>query len=173
MQINNLFVFALIFLFTTPWALGSAGLVAVGVINVEAITRNPPAEKAMFIVSYEIAVVNRGSRDLTIPTRGYVNRNSSDKKKTFVVLSWERLRDRSGEFLVSPREEYFFVTLRPGERALLSWRSVEFDLERLSDVDLELKIDERFGARYSCFNGDIPVVSLRAILNGEVLWSKL
>ena len=114
-------------------------------------------ERDAYLARYKVVITNKGKKPLRIPTADFIKGGEAGRNSTKTTLVWDIVVNDDGVATVVPEAVLKPVLLRPNEAVVISWQELVYELSRLDEVQLTLRISEVFGKRYDLWSGEIVV----------------
>jgi hypothetical protein len=114
-------------------------------------------ERDAYLVKYKVIITNKGTKPFRIPTADFAKGGETGPNYTKTTLLWNLDTGDDGVTAVVPEADLKPVVLRPNEAVVIRWQELVYDLSRLGDVKIMLRIDEAFGKRYDLWAGEVVV----------------
>lgn len=114
-------------------------------------------ERGAYLAKYTVVITNRGTKPLRIPTADFTRGGEAGPNYTKTTLVWDLEPNDDGVTTVVPEADLKPVLLRPNEAVVIVWQELVYELSRLDEVQITLRISGAFGKRYDLWAGEIAV----------------
>ncbi|QYM77751.1 hypothetical protein K0B96_10480 [Horticoccus luteus] len=118
-------------------------------------------ERDAYLARYKVVITNKGTKSLRIPTADFIKGGEAGPNYTRTTLVWDLDTNDDGVTTVVPEADLKPVLLRPNEAVTIRWQELVYELSRLDQVQITLRITETFGKRYDVWAGEIVVSDIQ------------